>query len=209
MALKKSPNNSPPPVSPPPQSEQIQSEDNLFTRKYARALSGTAVPQAADEGSTAPFSQPPLPERLMDAVPLEELNEERLDKPVILPPPLLASTEEVSSEDTVAEIETHKIISPPAALSPVMPTETEELKFSEEISLDERVVPLPPPLAAEAAKRSRRVENEKALIFNKETPHQRQSPHAHLSEWETEEEKKGPFASAAADSGTVDTAEDP
>jgi hypothetical protein len=180
-------------------------EDNFLIRKYGRALSGTAVSQAADEGSTAPLalslSQLPLPEPIIEAVPLEQSP----DKPMLSPPPLLAPTEEVSSEDTVAEIETHTAISSPAALSTVMPTEREELKIVEGISLDEPVVPLPPPPAAEAVKRSRRVENEKALIFNEESPHQRQSPHAHLPEREMEEEEKGPLASAAADSGTVNT----
>jgi len=144
-------------------------------------------------------------------VPLEEAYGESpylKETPILTPPVLLLPAEFASSEDTVEDIGTHADISLLTALSPVMPTKSEALDFVDEMFMPHSAVPLPPPPAAEVARRPRSMKNDKALVLNEIDPHQHHPPHAYSQEGKAKGEN-GPIASAPADGAAVNTEEEP
>lgn len=198
--------------SPPPQFEQRQEEEHLPDV----TLSETTVVKAADDNSNVHtdilLSPPPLLEPIVEVSPIEDSVIESLemtDEPINSPSSLSTSSGETPCDDTVDEVQAQATTAPPVALSPVTPAESKAPEIIDEMPLPEPVVPLPPPPAAETARRPRSMKCDMALILNDENSNHHTRPLYHLHQEKSEGAELDRLPNTPTESAPVATGEKP
>lgn len=188
--------------SPPPQSELGQEEEHPTDVALSETTVLKAVDDVPDVPTAIPHSPLPLLEPKVEVLPLEDSGTESVELAAdpLSPSSLFTSGEETTRDDTVAEVQAHATTALSVPLSPVTPAELKASEVIDEMSLPELAVPLPPPPAAETARKPPSMKNDKALILNDNKFHHRTPPFDHLHEERNEVVEKERLPNAPTDS---------